>query len=161
MAAFDRIMDYLNELGWVFNVENAKRIIRFGVKAENGKLDVIIHWQESTNIVKCFSILPNNIPENKRVTVVDFLNRANYGLNIGNFELDMEDGEVRYRTFLLDYREVDMQEIQHFIHVNLNMMDKYMSGILQVSLAGTSPADAIKAIEDAADDDLLRKLLND
>jgi len=37
--------------------------------------------------------------------VNEFLTRANYGLNIGNFEMDFQDGEIRFKT-AIDVEEV-------------------------------------------------------
>jgi len=34
----------------------------------------------------------------KRGAVAEFINRANYGIIIGNFEMDFADGEIRYKT---------------------------------------------------------------
>lgn len=39
-----------------------------------------------------------NVPEDRRLALAEFLTRANYGLFIGNFEMDWQDGEVRYKT---------------------------------------------------------------
>ena len=35
-----------------------------------------------------------------RVAAAEFEPRANFGLDIGNLELDMTDGEVRYKSSL-------------------------------------------------------------
>ena len=42
--------------------------------------------------------MPIRVAEEQRQIVAELLARINYGLNIGNFELDMTDGEIRYKT---------------------------------------------------------------
>jgi hypothetical protein len=34
----------------------------------------------------------------KQQTIAKFITRANYGMSLGNFELDFNDGEIRYKT---------------------------------------------------------------
>ncbi|WP_049790798.1 hypothetical protein [Trichormus azollae] len=35
---------------------------------------------------------------NKKQVIAECITRANYGMIIGNFELDFNDGEIRYKT---------------------------------------------------------------
>ena len=37
-------------------------------------------------------------PKTRRTEVAEFVTRANWGILIGNFELDFEDGSVRYKS---------------------------------------------------------------
>src|SRR5438105_2189180 len=50
--------------------------------------------EESSQLV-FYSICPMSAPEAKRARVVEYITRANYGLIIGNFEMDVDDGEIR------------------------------------------------------------------
>ena len=46
-------------------------------------------------------------PENKREMVSEYINRVNYGTILGNFEIDMNDGEVHYKTSV-NYEHVNL-----------------------------------------------------
>src|SRR5688500_12466181 len=63
---------------------------------QNGK------WQVFCTIsgtrLHCYSVLPTIVPQEKQREVMEYLTRANYGLSIGNFEMDLRDGEIRYKS---------------------------------------------------------------
>jgi hypothetical protein len=86
----------------------------------------------------------------ERSPLAEFLTRANYGMILGNFELDFNDGEIRYKT-LLDATDhlPSHAAIQHLIYTNLMIMDEYLPGIQAVLTDEVSPVEAIRAIEAA------------
>jgi len=45
-----------------------------------------------------YSVLPEQVPEDRRPAIALLLTRINYGLILGNFEMDVEDGEVRLKA---------------------------------------------------------------
>ena len=84
---------------------------------------------------------------------MEFITRANFGMVIGNFELDLSDGDLRFKVSTQVPPGTDLGAIPHFARLygrligsNLSMMDRYRPGIEAV-LKGTPPAEAIKAIE--------------
>jgi hypothetical protein len=79
--------------------------------------------------------------------IAEFLTRANYGMTIGNFELDYTDGEIRYKTSIdVTNAQLSSALIKTLVYTNVAMMDEYLPGI-QVVLAGATPIAAIQAIE--------------
>jgi hypothetical protein len=94
----------------------------------------------------CFS--PVNVPADKRQVVADYLTRANYGLLIGNFEMDMSDGEVRYKTSIKFGRyDLETEVIGHMISMTCAMMDCYYPGMISVIYGDVAPEEAIQQIE--------------
>lgn len=95
-----------------------------------------------------YSICPVNAPEDKRLAVAEFLIRANYGLSIGNFELDFGDGEIRCKTSVdVEERQLDSALIRRLIYINLALMDSYLPGIESVIYRDISAVEAITQIE--------------
>src|SRR4051794_6484619 len=45
-----------------------------------------------------YSVLPEHVPAERRTAVALLLARVNYGLVLGNLEMDLEDGEVRFKA---------------------------------------------------------------
>jgi hypothetical protein len=88
------------------------------------------------------------VPEDKRLIMADFLTRANYGLYIGNFEMDFNDGEVRYKTSIdVEGTELNTALITRVVYDNLAVMDRYLPGIMSVVFGGASPTEAIAQVE--------------
>ena len=80
--------------------------------------------------------------------VGEFLHRANYGLALGNFELDPEDGEMRYKV-CLNCREAlpSHDALDDLISLPMAMVERYGDGILKVCMGVATSKDAIKEIE--------------
>jgi len=95
-----------------------------------------------------YSVSPVNIPEDRRPAVAEYITRANYGLNVGNFEIDYTDGEVRYKSSIdVENTELTSARIHNVVYASVWMMDRYLPGIMQVIYANTEPSEVIKKIE--------------
>lgn len=107
---------------------------------------VVVHDEPST--VVFYSVTPEDVVGERRPAVMEFLTRANYGLIEGGFELDLNDGEVRFKTAV---RAVGLDHfdgaLAHALAFNLAVFDMYGAGLAAVASGGASPVEAIAAIE--------------
>jgi hypothetical protein len=97
-----------------------------------------------------YSIAPVEIQPDVRPAAAEFLHRANFGLIVGNFELDMDDGEVRFKTWV-DCPDTPLTDslMRPLVVANIAMMDRYLPAIHAVN-AGAAAVAAIQLIEDDA-----------
>ena len=86
--------------------------------------------------------------------VGEFLHRANYGLLIGNFEMDYNDGEVRF-TICVSTEDTfpGFEMVRDLVGLPPAMFRRYGNGLLSVIMGAASPAKAIMTIEGHDDDD--------
>lgn len=98
-----------------------------------------------------YSVFPLRVPEERMPDMAEFVTRANYGMIIGNFEMDYSDGEVRYKTSI-DVEEIDLSEplVRHLIYANVLTMDRYFPGLLHVISGTISPLAALGEVEGEA-----------
>lgn len=70
--------------------------------------------------------------------------RANWGLTIGNFEMDYEDGQLRFKSSL-DFTggELTEQMIRNAILPAMNAVDVYAPAIANVILRGQTAIEAL------------------
>ena len=94
-----------------------------------------------------YSVLEGAIEESRRDEVAHFLNRANHQMVMGNFELNMDMGEVRFKTSI-DVEGGDLVDpmIHNIVYINVMTMDRYISGINAVN-HGANPDSTIEEIE--------------
>ena len=80
--------------------------------------------------------------------VSEFLHRANYGLNDGNFEMDYKDGEIRYKSFV-NFRNIDVSQevVEDSIIVGAAMIDRYGKGLLKLMLGDGTAEECIEYCE--------------
>lgn len=68
---------------------------------------------------------------------------------IGAFEIDLDDGEVRFRTSIdLDGLELSDEALENLFGHNFHVMGTYLPAIVAVSAGKSEPADAIATVED-------------
>jgi hypothetical protein len=97
--------------------------------------------------VAFYSLLPDEVPEERRDAVAAVLTHANYGLAVGSFEIDLADGDVRFRTSLaLGRAELDDAQlaalVSPLIHHNLAAMGAWLDGLQSVA-DGADPGDLL------------------
>lgn len=87
-------------------------------------------------------------PPNYRDECARLITRANWGLTIGNFEMDYEDGQLRFKSSL-DFSggELTGQMIRNAILPAMNAVDAYAQAIANVILRGQTATEALVQIE--------------
>lgn len=94
--------------------------------------------------------LPMNIPENKREAVSSYLTRANFGLLVGGFQMDFEDGEIKYSVSGCHDEDDALSDdvLLRLTYVGFNMFDNYMPGVFGVVYGNKDPAEIYDEIEE-------------
>ncbi len=139
---------FLEEDDWPLSLVEARSAYRTAFEGKNGQFACYAHERTEQEQFVFYSIFPVCSPENCLDEVAEFITRANSGMVIGNFELDYEDGEIRYKTSL-DVEDVEIVEplVRHLIYANVLTMDRYFPGLMRVIYAGVDPVDAIEEVE--------------
>jgi hypothetical protein len=144
----DAVGQFLEEDDWPSSLMEGRPVYKTGFEGKNGQFTCYAQERSEQQQFVFYSIFPVRVPENKLSDAAEFITRANYGMIIGNFELDYADGEIRYKTSV-DVEDVDMVEplVRHLIYANVLTMDKYFPGFMRVLYAGIAPADAVGEVE--------------
>ena len=145
---FEALRAFFAEDKWSYTPIEEQSLLRIDFQGENGQWVCLAQAREAQEQFVFYSICPNNVPVDKRIAMAEFLTRANCGLVLGNFELDFDDGEIRYKTSIdVEDTHLDSALIKHLVYANVLMMDKYLPGIGAVIYADLSPVEAIRQIE--------------
>lgn len=88
------------------------------------------------------------IPEGARPLIAEALVRANYGLVVGKYEMDFEDGELRFQIAqILIGGELPDEVIERSFTAATAMLDRYLPALLSVIYGNELPKDAIRIVE--------------
>jgi len=135
---------FFEDEDWKFAEMEGQSAIRLGCTGENGEWTCYAQVKEEPGRFIFYSVLSAKALEPRRAVAAEFITRANYGLVLGNFEMDFADGEIRYKTSA--YLE-DIEPTKDFFHTlvytNLLVTDKYLPGIMSVIYAGMTAEQAI------------------
>ncbi len=146
---FQQVIKYLEEKNWIYSPLEKKTVVILGISGNNGKFQFIIDVRENENKIILFSIFSSNIPENKRDGMAELLTRLNYEQFIGNFDMNFETGEVRYKTSLFYGKSlVDIDVIDNLIMTNITAMDKFSDVLMQYIYGNLIPREACLTIRD-------------
>jgi hypothetical protein len=149
---FSRLIDFMEEEEWKYEILEGESVLRFHFKGSAGRLLCYADVEEEKDWLIFYSYLPVNTPTDKMATMAEFITRANRGMRIGNFELDFEDGEIRYKTSIdIEGGELTSKMIDNLLRANLSTMNRYFPGMMELIYSDKSPKEAIQKIEGAED----------
>lgn len=144
----EAMQKFLQEDEWPFTEMEGKTILRTGFSGKNGKWTCFAQAREDQQQLIFYSVCPNAAPEDKRIPAMEFITQANYELVIGNFEMDLRDGEIRYKTSIdVEGDELTSALIRQIVYYNVMTMNKYLPGLMSVLYANVTPDQAIRQIE--------------
>jgi hypothetical protein len=149
LLAYQALGEFLEADGWHPQPIVDNFVYRSMFVGENGEVTCFAQVRPDLEQFIFYVVMPVRVPEEARVPMAEFLTRANYGLRIGNFEMDFEDGEVRYKSSV-DFEGLTLSPalIRNTMYPAVQTMDRYLPGILSVVYGGRSPEEAIKVIEE-------------
>jgi hypothetical protein len=144
----EELVKFFTEDDWTFTKLQGEPVLQTGFQGENGAWNCYATTREEQQQIAFYSIAPITAPENKRSQIAEFIARANYGMIIGNFELDFNDGEIRYKTSIdVSSDNLSLAIIKNLVYSNVMMMDEYLPGIMAVIETGVEPESAIAQVE--------------
>jgi hypothetical protein len=144
----ETVIDFFSKDDWAFTKLQGQSILHITYQGNHGLWNCYAQARESQEQFVFYSIYPEIAPEEKRLTVAEYLTRANYGLIIGNFELDFNDGEIRYKTSIDIEGDLLTEDlVKQLVYANVMMMDEYFPGIQSVINGNLTPLEAIQQIE--------------
>ncbi len=138
---------YLTGQGWHFEYDEEQS--RFTMTMSLKKIDSSrVYILIGEDYVLTYALMPNHVPESKRDMVCRYIARGNYGLRNGNLEMDLEDGEVRYKTYLFAKDRIPLQnEIERYIDISFLTLDRYAEGIMKIIYGDMDDKTAVDFVE--------------
>ena len=158
------VNNFLTEDDWHFSFDDQRGLFKFdlSLKGRIKKVSYIVDVKDDEYVVYAISPLGADEDDEKMMaSMAEFICRANYGLKNGNFELDMRDGEIRYKSFV-DCEGITptMEMVRNSIHCPAAMFDRYGAGIVDIIFGNSTAKDAIAKCEKSPAEEL-RALLGE
>ena len=138
---------YLNSQNWKFNYNSAKGLFTLNMSAKNFT-SVRIVVQINDDSIISYAISPINVPEEKRQAACEFITRANYGMKVGTLEMDMNDGEIRNRTYIIAKDALpNLADVEKCVDFSFLVLDRYGKGLLPMIYGNLTPEAAVNLAE--------------
>ena len=145
---FEAMVDFFKSDDWPYIQLEDRPVLSLNYNGKHANWTCYAQAREEQQQFIFYSVCPVSAPVEKRTPLAEFVTRANYGLIIGNFELDFEDGEIRYKTSLdAEGLTLNPAVFKNLVYANLTMMDQYLPGIMSILFSEVSPREMIDRIE--------------
>ena len=134
---------------WHYDFDEENGLFKCGVNIGNavGNVNVFIDVMEDR--VTCVYVLPVAAPESVRGKAAELVCRLGYKLAFGAFDMDFDDGELRYR-YVMPSEELEsdpMEKAQRLLYLPHAMITRYGTAFIKVVLGLRTPMEAIKEAE--------------
>ncbi len=143
-ALFDEVRATLDAEGLRYDRIVGRTALRFGLANGDDRWGCVAEVREGQRVVLLVSVLPMTASEARRAALAELFTRLNYGLTIGNFEMDWADGELRFRTGIeLEDTAVTPGLVHALLRANLGTVARHFGRIARVARGEASPAEAL------------------
>ena len=86
---FDEMKAFFDADDWkTTQVEESPNVLRMGFRGDDAEWRCYAQADEQKELFLFYSVAQVKVPENRRQAVMEFMTRANYGMLIGNFEIE-------------------------------------------------------------------------
>jgi hypothetical protein len=144
----DPVREFFLKDQWPFSQVEDQPALRTSFRGQNGQWSCLVHARADYQQLVVYAFCPVHAPAERRPAVAEFITRANYGLVMGNLELDFEDGEIRCKTSLdVTGDRLTPALVKQLVYANMVVMDKYLPGLMAVIYSNASPVEAIAQVE--------------
>jgi hypothetical protein len=145
---FAAMLAFFETDDWVFAPIENQLALQMPFEGRHARWLCVAQAREPQEQFIFYSVYPVRVPEAMRGALAEFFTRANYGLVLGNFELDFGDGEMRYKTSVdVEGSELSPALIRQCVYANVMTMDQYVPGIVAILAEGQSPLEALALVE--------------
>ena len=153
---FDVALEWLNEEEWSFTEHKSEdgqnAWARAGYSADNAKFDIVFDAYEDIEQFFVYIYFTVSVPEAKRLAVAELLTRLNWGMRIGNFELDMDEGHIRCKAFIdVEGAALVSTMITNLLRPALSSSDKNFPRIMQLCYSDKTVSQVLELDEKPAE----------
>ena len=117
------LKQYFNDKDWHYShyrpaTNDKQQSHHLFLRMQNKQLDCgyLFRVQEKNKLLAVYGILPFLIPESHQSAAILLITQINYDMLIGNLEMDINDGEIRYKNAIdIEAIGIDDNIIEHLL----------------------------------------------
>lgn len=146
-SAIKSFTEFFNKQGWSYSHASDRLVIHTGFTGDNGRWNCVAIAGLQDEHLLFLSLLPCKAAPPRRAACAELLTRINFGLTQGCYEMDFEDGEIRFRTSAPVVGDMPPELVEHLVFSNLCTVDRFFGPIMKVIYAGVSPTSAMNTVK--------------
>ena len=149
-AIFEQMVEHFEQRQMHYRSEAEFSCLRLDFEGAVGTYHIAVWVDLGIKLCQLRCFAPVRVPEGCRPAVAEAVLRVNYGLLVGKFELNCDDGDLRLHvSHMLNDERFEEQILDRMVYGSLNTMDIYLPAFLSVIYANEIPKEAIRIAEAA------------
>ena len=146
MSLKDAVVDFFETDGWDV-AEHDGGMLLTRVRGEHVAFHAVVIPDDERERITAYALAPVNVPPAHRLKIMDFSTRANAGVAVGNFEMDVRTGELRFKVGL-DLHDVapDTALIRNVVYRAVFALDGTWPGIHAMLREGATVDEALALV---------------
>lgn len=141
----ESLKQHLKTQKCAFEIDRKKEIVYFGITGDKAKWRCLGCADEAGGFV-LLSLIPLMAPEPRRSACAELLVRINWRIGLGHFDMDFNDGELRFMSTVPLGEDDGLSEevIGRVICGHQTLVDAFIPAISAVLFADVAPEKAIE-----------------
>ncbi len=142
---FAALTQHFESNDWAYETDDAQKIVHATLNGQSGEIRMIAGITDDDDLLEAVAILPVKIPANARQQAAEFCIRASYRMKSGHFELDFDDGRVRFHASA-PFADAHLHDsvIHRCVGAAALLSDYYFPHLMSVIYGVATPASAVK-----------------
>ena len=151
---YEAVKEYVTTSEWGFEENEENKVLSMTINGKNSQFRCYIMINEDDNLLQCITVYPTKAQDNQMQVLTELICRANSGMQIGKFEVDFSDREIRFFASSSFMTGVLPEEVINKVFcVGFVTADRYYPTFMKVMFGNTSPEDAIIEIEGMSEEE--------
>jgi hypothetical protein len=130
------------------HVDEAEGVVmRVTIPAESARYDCLLRADNETGVLVFYTHCPVQVPAERMHAALELVARLNFDHTLGNLEIDVETGRMRFKTSI-DVEGETLTEglIANLVYANVASLEQMLPAITSVVLKQQTPSDALQAL---------------
>jgi len=120
--------------------------MRITMPSERGPVSCALRADEGTGVVVFYSLCPIEVPAERMSAALELVARLNAGHVLGNLELDVDTGAIRFKTSIdVEGEALNEGLFANLVYANVASLEQMLPAITAVVIEQKSPRDAMRA----------------
>ncbi|MFW6114563.1 MAG: YbjN domain-containing protein [bacterium] len=147
---YETLLEHLRSREVAYGQMGDGRTIQFFIPA--GRATHLCLCNVGDCVLRAFVVVGPHASPERRASVTDLVNRINWSITMGNFEIDPSDGEIRFRMFRdARFDELTDEAIEATIGQMLSCVEHFYPALMSVIWNDVAPEDALALVQPEED----------
>ncbi|HEY0970872.1 MAG TPA: ADP-ribosylglycohydrolase family protein [Gemmatimonadales bacterium] len=131
-------------LDWRHSERAGWRVAR--VQGEQSGYELAFRGDSESGLLLGYCLIPARVPAARRLAMAEAIVRVNFGLFLGGFDMDLADGELRYRVSVdVEGATLTPTMVHNMISASVSACDRFYGAFMRVMHGDVDPEEAIAA----------------